>query len=262
MDLKIIKTLFFLPLVMFFLVCAGFVLAESGGITSSYEGTGNKIAPGEILPISIKLVNFGSQKRIDVLVSYKILNADKQEVYSESETVAVETTASFIKRIQLPPVVKQGQYALLSALSYPYQEDPAVSELSFTVENKVVGFFVSDLIIYFLSFILIIVALSFFIFNFTGWKQKHSVAFHDYSDKPKEQMIYYDILSDVLSQMRLRIGDSALEIAKDIPNLEINDKNGLIVNIEKDPAKIIALLIARYEKMSGQHISFSIHHRK
>ena len=58
--------------------------------------------------------------------------------------------------------------------------------------------------------------------------------------------------------MRLRIGNNALEIASNIPDLEIDDRNGLVVDIKKDPAKIIALLIFRYEKLFGRKISFGL----
>jgi len=227
-------------------------------VESVYENDRSRIAPGEFLPVSVKLVNFGSEKRVDVLVDYKILDSGGREIYSESETVAVETTASFVKRIQLPYNLKTGSYTMITELNYSSQEQPAVSKFPFQVENKIGGFFKSDLIIY-SSFVLLLVMGTILITYFlTHHKGIYKVVRNDYSHKSKEEVIYYEILNDVISQMRLRIGDTAIKIAQGIPNLEINSKTGAIINIKKDPAKIVALLIARYEALLGRPISFSI----
>jgi hypothetical protein len=107
----------------------------------------------------------------------------------------------------------------------------------------------------FVSTILIII---FFTWLFVRWNSSRRIIFYDYSNKPKDQVIYYEILSDIISQMRLRIGNKALEIAKTIPELKINDKNGLVLNIKDDPAKIVALLVSKYEKLSGRRVSFAL----
>ena len=265
MNFKIVKAVFFCQLVFFLLASGFYVVAQStpagtdiGTVNATSESGQNKIAPGEVLPVSVKLVNFGSQKRVDVIINYKILDNDNKEIYSESETVAVETTASFIKQIRLPDAVSHGQYTVETILNYPYQTQPAVSDFKITVEEKIGGFFESDLIFYSIIIIPLILALFVFIYLFSVWKQKHLVSIYDYSNKPKDQIIYYEILGDMIRQMRLRIGNEALEIAKNIPDLEINDKNGMIVNIKKDPVKIIALLVQRYEKLSGHKISFAL----
>ena len=81
---------------------------------------------------------------------------------------------------------------------------------------------------------------------------------HDYSHKPPQDIIYYEMLSNIIGQMRLHSGDEALLMVKNIPDLEINAATGEILNIKQDPAKIIALLIARYEKLSGRRLSFGL----
>jgi len=268
MDFKTVRFLFFCQVLFFLLACGSFVKAQENttsadvnAITATSESADNRIAPGEFLPISVKLVNFGLQKRVDVIIDYKILDNNNNEVYSENETVAVETTASFVKRIQLPYSIKPGIYTFTTILNYPYQKDPAVSKFTFTVEEKIAGLFKNDLILFSIIIALIIIAVFIFTYFLTVKGQKSRIALHDYSSKPKDQIIYYEILSDIISQMRLRIGNDALEIAKDIPNLEINDKNGLVINIKENPAKIIALLISRYEKLSGQKISFKLRNK-
>lgn len=266
------KSLFFGVLVLVIglgIFSYNFALAQTGSVdmgklSVGSENASSRIAPGEFLPVSVKLINFGYEKRIDVIVDYKIFNnSDKeaylqQEVYSESETVAVETTASFIKRIQLPYSLDPGYYTLVTVLHYPYQEQPAVSKFPFLVEKKFGGFFQSDLLLYggLIAVVLLVVILITFLFS--RGRRMYGVVHFDYSDKPKNEIIYYEILSDVIAQMRLRVGDKAIDMARDIPELEINDKTGMIMNIKKNPAKITALLISRYESLIGNPISFDL----
>lgn len=80
---------------------------------------------------------------------------------------------------------------------------------------------------------------------------------HEYPDIPKEERIFYEIVSDIIMQMRQRVGDKALDIAKNIDDLVIDENNGRVLDIKKSPAKIIALLILKYEKMLGEKISFA-----
>lgn len=49
-----------------------------------------------------------------------------------------------------------------------------------------------------------------------------------------------------------------MDIAKSIDNLVIDENNGRVLTIKKSPAKIIALLILKYEKLLGQRISFML----
>ncbi len=262
--LKILKIISFYLLLFPLLLMGSFTVAQTdpnnsaGTVKTVSEGSDNRIAPGEFLPVSVKLINFGSQKRVDVVVDYKILDSNGEEIISESETVAVETTASFIKRIQIHYTLKPGFYTLVTVLNYPYQEYPAISKFPFLVEEKIGGFFKSDLIFYAIFIVLIILAAIFITYLFTKRKRGYNIINYDYNDKPKNEIIYYEMLSDIITQMRLHIGDDALEIANNIEDLEINNKNGLIINIKKDPAKIVALLISRYEKLLGQPISFRV----
>jgi len=58
--------------------------------------------------------------------------------------------------------------------------------------------------------------------------------------------------------MRQRVGDKAIDIAKSIEDLEIDENSGKVVRIKKSPAKIIALLILKYEKLLGEKVSFAL----
>ena len=166
MESKTFKIIFLCQSLFFLLAFGIFASAQesninssinAGKITTQSENTENRLAPGEFLPISVKLVNFGEQKRVDVVINYKILDSNNNEIYSENETVAVETTASFIKRIQLPYNIKPGLYTVESILNYPDQQEPAISKFPLLVEEKIAGFFKSDLIFYSVIFISTIV---------------------------------------------------------------------------------------------------------
>jgi hypothetical protein len=241
-------------LLLFFLL---FTCSISVKAQIANEGADNRIAAGEFLPVSIKLINFGSQKSVDVIVTYSILDSNNKQIYSESETVAVETTASFVKRIQLPYTIKPGMYTLKSSLQYPYQEAPAVSSFPFKVEKKIGSFFISDIILYGSTLAALLLVGLGLIYKLGFISKKPRARLHDYSDKPKDQIIYYEMLSDTVMQMRLRVGDAAVDIATRIDGLTIDEKTGRILKIADDPAKIIATLVSEYEKKLGKKVSFS-----
>lgn len=230
-----------------------------GTVSIAPEGLINKIAPGEFLPVSVKLVNFGSLRRVDVTIIYRIFDTHDALVYTEEETVAVETTASFVKRIPLPPTLRQGLYTAVSDLHYPGQLQPAISRFQFTIERKIGGFFINDLIFYaVVSILAAIVIIGILMYLLTGKYAGQRMVFHEYENKPHAQRIYYEILSDIIAEMRLRIGDDALKITRNIPQLEINKENGRVMHVGGDPAKIAALLIHRYQILLGKPISFGL----
>lgn len=271
MNFMIVRTIFLYQILFLVLVTSTTsIRAETSdsNINVLSESSNNRIAPGEFLPISLRLVNFGQERRIDVIINYRIFSdADKdvfyqKEIYSESETVAVETTASFVKRIQIPYNLKPGLYTLVTVVNYPYQEDPAVSKTPFLVEEKFGNFFKSDLAIYsiFLLLVLVVMILIAIVLTYilSRHKKNYSLVHFDYSDKPKDQIIYYEMLTDIIFQMRLHIGDKALQIAKETPDLEVDEKTGQIIDIKHGPAQIISSLLSQYEALTGQPISFNV----
>ena len=80
---------------------------------------------------------------------------------------------------------------------------------------------------------------------------------HEYPEEPKQDRLFYEIISDTITQMRSHKGDEAIRIAGKIEGLIINEENGKVLKINKDPAEIVALLILQYEKHFGKKMSFS-----
>src|SRR3989344_5822669 len=240
----------FLPLSIFAASDTTVVKTGSGSFIS-------KVAPGEFLPVSVKLLNFGGGRRGDVQIFYRVKDALDQEVFSESETDAVETTASFVKALQLPHEINPGRYRVTSEILYQEQEVPAISSFEFTVERKFAGIFLSQLLL-FGGLALTVGAVFSYIIYFLRKKERISRINHEYSDVPKDDRIFYEMLSDIITQMRLRVGDKALELALGIEGLVIDGETGRVKKVSKNPAKIIALLVLRYEQELGEKISFSL----
>jgi len=239
------------------IIAFGFTTVRAAEVQTSSGNLVTRVAPGELLPVSVKLTNFGGGSRVDVTIDYRILNEKREVIITEKETVAVETTASFIKVIQIPRDAPPGNYTAESSIVYQGQKVPATASYQFTIERKILGLFVSQFIIY--SIITIFVGIAFVIVSRLIKKKLRisRLAPHEYPEIPKEERIFYEIISDIIAQMRQRVGDKAVDIAKSIDDLTIDENNGRVLNIKKSPAKIIALLILKYEKTLGEKVSFA-----
>ena len=217
-----------------------------------------KMAPGEVLPVSVNLSNFGGGKRVDVTVKYSILTSKDIEVYTTSDTVAVETTANFVKNVFLPSGIASGTYIAKTSIIYQGQLTPALSQFSFIVENKIFGIFQSDFIFYSSISVLVGVLLVLFgRFLFNRFRVSRFTPL-DYRNIPANDRIYYEILSDTIMQMRGHVGDRALLIAAGISGLNIEAQSGRVLGFTEDPSKVIANLVSEYEKQLGKKVSFSL----
>jgi len=66
---------------------------------------------------SIKLVNLGSEGRIDVLLDYGVVDKNGECILCKTETVAVETQATFVRQFDLTGIPK-GRYDVLGKITY------------------------------------------------------------------------------------------------------------------------------------------------
>ncbi|MCR4325596.1 MAG: hypothetical protein NUV59_02205 [Patescibacteria group bacterium] len=223
-------------------------------ITLSSEGLRSSAAPGESIAFSVQLSNFGSQKRADVTVFFRLFDERGTQVYAESETVAVDTTASFVKRIPVPEGALPGAYTVETSLSYAGQEVPATSRFTFTVGPPVR--MTDNSAIYFAGIALALLLILGLVYTLRV-RSRGRFVIHDYSDKPKEERIYYEIISDTIGQMRQRAGDRALDVATHTQGLVVDEKTGRVLKITDSPAKVVAGLVSGYEKALGKKVSFS-----
>ena len=227
-------------------------------VTLDSAGLSSSAAPGESVAFSVKLVNLGSQRRADVTLSYRLLDSSGKQVYAEAETVAVDTTASFVKRIPVPKGTVAGAYTVETSLSYAGQQTPAVSRFTFNVAPSQGG---NNDLLYVAGIGLAILLLFGFLYV-RRVRTRGRFVVHDYSDKPKEERIYYEIISDTIMEMRQRAGDRALEVATHTEELEVDEKTGRVQKITGSPAKVVADLVSGYEKALGKKVSFSLRREK
>lgn len=217
----------------------------------------SKIAPGDSMPISVKLLNFGGGKKVDATITYKIRNSQGTVVDIAKETVAVETTASFVKQFQLTRSALPGIYTIDVSIEYEGQLVPATTQFSFVIENKIFGLFVSDFILYVVCTVLLGILMGIIGYTFVKKNRVSRLGPLDYSTVSSNERVFYELLSDTILGMRKRVGDIALDLACEIDGLEIEKNTGRVLNIKDDPSKIIARLVTGYEHVLGKKVSFS-----
>ena len=230
--------------------------ADAISTSASSQESAVRVVPGGVLPVTVHLTNFGSTRRVDVVITYRILDASGAPVLDESETVAVDTSASFVKQLSVPANAAPGAYREETSIQYPYQSAPAESGFPFAVERAYLGVFVSDWFEYGgAAFLLAIVA---FVVGrlFVRFRSRRA-PIHEYAGTPKNERIYYEMVSDTITQMRLRLGDAALDVARSVEGLSIDPETGRVLALKGDPAAIIAALVKRYEARSGAHVNFA-----
>jgi hypothetical protein len=244
----------FAPLFLFGMLCTAppalARISDRAEVKTSGEVLALRVAPGELLPISVKFLNFGAGEKVDVAVMYRILDEKKNVLVTENETVAVETTASFIKNIQIPKSFAPGTYIAESSIVYKDQDVPATSNFQFTVEKKIFGVFQSDFYLY-LLITLAVGALFAFLSRLFMKKRETRVVFHDYSSVPKGKRMYYEMVSDMIAQMHRSEGDRAYEMAGRIDGLTVDSDSGKVLEIKNDPAEIVTLLLIKYQTTFG-----------
>ena len=73
--------------------------------------------PGDSFHAIVEIRNREAHGRIDVVVTYDVVDMDEYIVLSDSKTVAVETKSSFAEEFTLPASVKEGTYLLRANVS-------------------------------------------------------------------------------------------------------------------------------------------------
>jgi len=243
------------------------VFAQEHGDTGARIDTTNagfvvKVAPGELLPIAVKLSNFGSEKRIDVLVKYAIFDNTGLQINEVDETIAVETTANFIKTIQVPFDTMPGTYYAKTSIQYGEQEVPGTSQFTFTVENKILGVFADDFTFYTIIALIVCALMIYLGHSLIRRNRVGRLTPIDYSNISKEKRTFFEILSDTILEMRESIGDDALFIAASIDGLKIDKDTGRVLDFTRKPSEIIDDLVAKYEKLLGKKAQFTFKRSK
>lgn len=94
-----------------------------------------QVAPGDTVWFTIKFFNLANTDRLDVILNYAVADSHHNLLIKKSETVAVETQASFARSFEIPENMVPGLYEIQVTFTYPDKEE-AFAECSFEVIPK------------------------------------------------------------------------------------------------------------------------------
>lgn len=135
-------------------------------IPQTYKET----TPGTDVWFTIKILNLGNTKRIDIILINELLDEKNNPVISKKKTVAMETQSSFVTDIQIPSNLKPGKYSIIAKIEGTNSE--AKQEL-YVKENKE-----SFIETYTLIFLILIIIFGLFIYikkNAWYWTLKFKI---------------------------------------------------------------------------------------
>ncbi len=78
---------------------------------------GNLFGPGDSFHTITEIRNSAASGRVDVVLTYEIVDKNSQSVLVESTTVAIETLSSFSKELTLPENVEEGVYVVTASVA-------------------------------------------------------------------------------------------------------------------------------------------------
>lgn len=73
---------------------------------------------GESINYQVHISNMGTENRFDATIKYLIIDDSSNIITRKEETIAIETTASINRNIQLPTNTKPGKYTLSTIVEY------------------------------------------------------------------------------------------------------------------------------------------------
>lgn len=92
------------------------------------------VLPGEEVFAEIEVYNLGDSERVDVFFDYIVKNSKGEEILFEQDSLAVETSANFLKGIEIPLNVPFGKYVFYVRANYANQT--AIASVLFNVGRK------------------------------------------------------------------------------------------------------------------------------
>jgi hypothetical protein len=123
--------------------------------------------PGEKLKYQVTLYNLGLTKRVDVFINYSVKSVEADKVVAtDKETMAVETSLSFLRTIDIPEKTEPGLYTI-EAVAW-YENKSASSVASFNVVKP--PWIYSLLLLIFtnwITYVILFIAIPCF---YLGWK--------------------------------------------------------------------------------------------
>jgi len=93
------------------------------------------ITTGENIWFTTKIMNLGGTERMDITLKYSILDEKSNIIAEKSETMAIETQASFVGNLKVPDNAEKGDYNLNVEL-FVNNNKEAESYDSFKINKK------------------------------------------------------------------------------------------------------------------------------
>jgi len=95
------------------------------------EAITKEVIAGEKLKYQVTLYNLGLTKKVDVLINYTVKRAETDELIAyDKETMAIETSSSFLRTITIPEPTEPGLYTIEAFVWYENQTASSVSSFS------------------------------------------------------------------------------------------------------------------------------------
>lgn len=120
-----------LYLIMFIFLLDIVLAQDAFNLEVEIPETYEDILAGENIWFTTNLVNLASTKRVDVMLKYEIFDSDRNLKTMKSETLAIETQASFVGNVRAPRDLEEGLYFLKVSLNSTF--GTSETETSFNV---------------------------------------------------------------------------------------------------------------------------------
>jgi hypothetical protein len=124
------------------------------------------------------------------------------------------------------------------------------------VEPKIAGIFMKDLILYGGLGICLCIVLGRRLFK-TLYSKSTPSPLYNFDAIPESDRVYYEIISDMITQMHDTIGDKAYQMANAITGLSVDVQTGKILRTTKDPSEIVSVLYIRYQNVFKRKLNIS-----
>lgn len=192
--------------------------------------------------------------RKDLRLEYEIRK--EGELIAQSKVLkAIETQASFMDFIVIPESAEGGMHNIKVVIS-DYEDLKEEVSASFHVKKS--GNEQLKTYFYILMGVIILVGVMVGIQILVSRKLRTLIKVSSSSGgmKSKDEKVYHDFIGGIVKQMYSNIGDNALQVANKVDGLKVDAKTGKIIDIKGNPAAIAATLVSKYQKISGNKISF------
>ena len=130
----IVATIFIVGLIVFGVLNFSMFKPKESLMDVTITNTAYSYLPGETINYQLHITSMGSTQRFDASIKYAVVDAIGNVITSKEETIAIETTVSVNRDMQLPIDIKPGKYYIQAIAEYNNKQAKSQSEFEI-VEN-------------------------------------------------------------------------------------------------------------------------------